>query len=230
MKVLNVAEKPSVAKEISRVLSKGSYQNIQSDSKYNPVHTFPYQIQNRSCQMLFTSVTGHIMGLEFPIQYKNWKQTDPTILLSPSEAQVLKKVTPDKTQVAKNITKHSSGAQILILWLDCDREGENIAFEVVEVAQQGNRNMNILRATFSSMEYSQLIRAINNLGPPDQNKSFAVDARQEIDLRIGAAFTRFQTLNLQNKFAETKNLISYGPCQFPTLGFVVDRFREIRDF
>lgn len=45
---------------------------------------------------------------------------------------------------------------------------------------------------------------------------------QEIDLRIGASFTRFQTMLLQNAFAlpsadgERKQVISYGPCQVPT--------------
>ena len=68
------------------------------------------------------------------------------------------------------------------------------------------------------------------LGVPDQRASEAVDARQEIDLRIGAAFTRWQTLRLRNKFADMPKLLSYGPCQFPTLGFVVDRYWEREGF
>src|SRR5690606_7956483 len=53
----------------------------------------------------------------------------------------------------------------------------------------------------------------------------------EIDLRIGAAFTRFQTMRLQKLFpALADKLISYGPCQFPTLGFVVERYNRLLAF
>ena len=49
--------------------------------------------------------------------------------------------------------------------------------------------------------------------------------------RCGAAFTRFQTRLLQNRYDELDgNVISYGPCQFPTLGFVVERQRKIDMF
>lgn len=61
--------------------------------------------------------------------------------------------------------------------------------------------------------------------------SDAVDARSEIDLRIGAAFTRFQTKRIQDKFSKaTSQVVSYGPCQFPTLGFVVERHQKIQAF
>lgn len=47
-----------------------------------------------------------------------------------------------------------------------------------------------------------------------------------------AAFTRFQTLRLQKVFPNSLGdmLISYGSCQFPTLGFVVERFLAISQF
>ena len=46
-----------------------------------------------------------------------------------------------------------------------------------------------------------------------------------LSLSPGCAFTRFQTMRLKQVFPSvlSDQLISYGPCQFPTLGFVVER-------
>ena len=49
---------------------------------------------------------------------------------------------------------------------------------------------------------------------------------------VGAAFTRFQTLHLKRAFPQVlaDQLISYGSCQFPTLGFVVERYKQVQAF
>jgi DNA topoisomerase III len=58
-----------------------------------------------------------------------------------------------------------------------------------------------------------------------------VATRIELDLRIGAAFTRLQTLQLKNLGdLLSDKIISYGSCQFPTLGFVVERYFRVKNF
>lgn len=92
------------------------------------------------------------------------------------------------------LEKEARGADTIILWLDCDKEGENICFEVIDCIQNSiQQNAKIFRAKFSSITDKDIRHAFNNLGYPDKNQSLSVDARQEIDLRIGCAFTRFQT-------------------------------------
>lgn len=79
-----------------------------------------------------------------------------------------------------------------------------------------------------------IIDAARNPIPLDEAQANAVAARIELDLRLGAAFTRMQTLALQamipQQGEEQRKLISYGSCQFPTLGFVVDRYLRVRNF
>ena len=50
-------------------------------------------------------------------------------------------------------------------------------------------------------------------------------------MKVGVSFTRFQTTHFDAKFAGLDaRVISYGPCQTPTLGFVVDRHDLIQAF
>lgn len=80
---------------------------------------------------------------------------------------------------------------LLILWLDCDREGEAIGFEVVETVRSINKKVEVLRAHFSAVTPQDIKKAMETLTPPNKLLSDAVEARMEIDLRIGASFTRF---------------------------------------
>ncbi|GLT25089.1 hypothetical protein SLA2020_002420 [Shorea laevis] len=229
--VLNVAEKPSVAKSVSSILSRGpNPHSREGRSRYNRIFEFNYSIRGQPCHMIFTSVTGHLMEIEFEERFRKWHSCDPVDLY---QAPVCKYVPEEKNDIKRTLEEEARKCQWLVLWLDCDREGENIAFEVIDVCRAVNHHLVIRRARFSALIDREIHHAAQNLVEPNQLFADAVDARQEIDLRIGASFTRFQTMLLRDKFnidfsADDKNLVlSYGPCQFPTLGFVVERYWEI---
>ncbi|ESU40102.1 DNA topoisomerase III, partial [Giardia duodenalis] len=134
--------------------------------------------------------------------------------------------------VAKHLKNIGGRATQLILCLDNDREGENICFEVLKILKPILRSdCRVRRARFSAVTKTEIHKAFCNLDKPDQNLSDAVEARQELDLKIGVAFTRFQTAHLHAQFADLQSsVISYGPCQTPTLSFCVSRHDEIQRF
>jgi len=126
-------------------------------------------------------------------------------------------------------------ASYLLLWLDNDREGENICFEILDNVKDCLRKESfeqIYRVRFSSLVKEDLLAAFENISTgPNYNESRAVDARQIIDLKIGVAFTRFQTRYLMKRYADLNTkMVTFGPCQTPTLGFCVERDDEIKNF
>eukprot|EP00919_Chromeraceae_sp_WS-2016_P050937 GHVR01120711.1.p1 GENE.GHVR01120711.1~~GHVR01120711.1.p1 ORF type:complete len:540 (-),score=90.66 GHVR01120711.1:42-1661(-) len=168
------------------------------------------------------------MQIAFPEDYSDWRSVPPISLY---EAPIIRKVSDDCKDVEKNLLNLSPRADELVLWLDCDREGENIAFEVMEVCLQANSSLVVRRAQFSALTATDILRAWGSLKSLNKALVEAVDARQEIDLRIGASFTRLITMNLRSKFDDLPaSVISYGPCQFPTLGFIVERWNQVELF
>lgn len=57
----------------------------------------------------------------------------------------------EKTGLLQTLEEEARRCQWLVLWLDCDREGENIAYEVVDVCHTTNPQLNIWRAHFSAL-------------------------------------------------------------------------------
>lgn len=98
--------------------------------------------------MKMTSVLGHMMELEFQEEYRKWSSCNPEDLFT---APVNKSVKKDMENVARTLAEEARKCSVLLLWLDCDLEGENIAFEVIKICTEANPRLNIYRAQFSAL-------------------------------------------------------------------------------
>ncbi|XP_015173858.1 PREDICTED: DNA topoisomerase 3-beta-1 [Polistes dominula] len=227
---LMVAEKPSLAASLAFILSNGRCTSKKAPNKSCSVHEWIGEFRTETVMFKMTSVCGHVMTLDFIGKYNNWDKVDPVELFScPTE----KKEAAPKLAIPYFLAKQGAYCDYLILWLDCDKEGENICFEVIHAIQKVKKLSpnDIWRAKFSAITNKDIKNAFANLIKPNENEAKSVDARQELDLRIGCAFTRFQTKFFQGKYGDLDvSLISYGPCQTPTLGFCVQRHDEIQTF
>ncbi|XP_058531654.1 DNA topoisomerase 3-alpha [Ochotona princeps] len=228
-KVLCVAEKNDAAKGIADLLSSGRMRRREGLSKFNKIYEFDYHLYGQNVTMIMTSVSGHLLAHDFQMRFRKWQSCNPLALF---EAEIEKYCPENFVDIKKTLERETRQCQALVIWTDCDREGENIGFEIIHVCKAVKPTLQVLRARFSEITPRAVRMACENLTEPDRRVSEAVDVRQELDLRIGAAFTRFQTLRLQKIFPQVlaEQLISYGSCQFPTLGFVVERFKAIQAF
>lgn len=91
------------------------------------VHEWNGTFKNEPVRYKMTSVCGHVMSLDFTGKYNNWDKVDPVELFScPTE----KKEAMPRLRIPAFLAQEARGCDFLILWLDCDKEGENICFEV----------------------------------------------------------------------------------------------------
>lgn len=93
-----------------------------------------------------------------------------------------------QAHVRRHLQECARGCHHLVLWLDCDREGENICFEVLECAAPAlapaRPRRHAWRARFSAITAPEIHAAMASLGEPNEAEALAVDARQELDLKV----------------------------------------------
>ncbi|GFR42563.1 hypothetical protein Agub_g3474, partial [Astrephomene gubernaculifera] len=237
LSVFMVAEKPSLAQSIAQILSDG---RMSSRRAALDVHEFEGRFRGQPARFKMTSVIGHVYSLDFTAAFNSWDKVDPAQLY---DAPTVKLEANPKAHVVDHLQREGRGCDVLVLWLDCDREGENICFEVMDNVvphmsrrggqggQGGQGQGQVLRARFSAITAPEIKAAMGNLVAPNEAEARAVDARQELDLRVGVSFTRFQTRFFQGRYGNLDaSVISYGPCQTPTLNFCVERHQTIVSF
>jgi DNA topoisomerase-3 len=208
---LMVAEKPSIALSIAKALSNGKFTQRKGRSPICPVYQYRGNMMGHK-NVLFkvTSVAGHVYSRDFPKQYANWDKTDPFDLF---DAETVLVDANPKNRIIDHMKHEAKGASFLVLWLDNDREGENICFEIIKDVSSLMRQENykqIYRAIFSSLAPTDLIDSFKKLCKgPNRNESISVDARQIIDLKIGVVFSRFQSIYFGEKYSKlSQNKVS----------------------
>jgi DNA topoisomerase-3 len=165
MRVLCVAEKPSIAKAISQILSGGQFTTVSlvqilvllcltmccviqraTTNKYIKNYDFDYPQTNSS--YIVTCVSGHLTAHDFYDTHRKWGSCDPFELFdAPVETQISK----DAKGIEKNLINEARNSNMLMIWTDCDREGEHIGSEVVRVCRKANRRITVKRARFSAI-------------------------------------------------------------------------------
>ena len=228
-----VAEKPSIALSITEALCGKNFSKRSGPAKFIPIYTFKGHFKGHAANFKVTSVAGHVFNRDFPDEYQN-RSKDPVILF---DAPTVRKCDRRSRPVAKHLQMVSANVDFVVLWLDCDKEGENICFEVLEICKKNiprssHRVQRVYRAKFSSIANKDIVAAFEGLKhEPNYNEAISVDARQVLDLKIGVSFSRFQTSFLSDSIRKAGiRMLTYGPCQTPTLGFCVDQAEKIKKF
>ena len=213
--VLNliIAEKMDAGRRISYILS-------DKTSKQKKTKNISYiEFERNNEQNIMVSLSGHILGADFPEEFKDWVKSDLDKLI---DSNIIYKVT---NQRAYSALKSFSGIDNIIIATDYDREGELIGVEALKFIEPGYTN--IRRAKFSALTSQEVKDAFDNLLDVNYGLADSAKAREEIDLLWGAVLTRFFSVTSNRLW---KDFISVGRVQTPTLALIVEREEEITSF
>ena len=207
-KVLVLAEKPSVGRDIAKVLksnqNKGSY--IEGN-KY-----------------VITWALGHLVGLQDPEgydeKYKTWSMETLPMLPKYMKLTVLKKTSKQFYEVKKLLNRND--IEEIVIATDAGREGELVARWIIEKA---GVKKPIKRLWISSQTDKAILDGFKNLKPGShyENLYKAAVCRAEADWIVGLNATRALTCKYNAQ-------LSAGRVQSSTLAMIVDREDEIKNF
>ena len=129
-----------------------------------------------------------------------------------------------KQQQIEKMRKAIKAAKEIILATDDDREGEAIAWHIVEVF--GLDLASTKRIVFHEITERAIKTAIANPRTINIELVYAQQARQILDLIVGFTIT---PLLWKYIVSNTKNALSAGRCQTPALRLVYDNYKEIQE-
>lgn len=218
-----LAEKPDMAEKIAKGL--GGKIVEQHSKGYIEVTESPVL----SGRLFVTYGLGHLIELrnpdEYNPEYKQWSMKTLPIL----PQQFKTKVAKNKQKQFNNIQSVFSEANTIVIATDADREGENIAYTIID--QAGARDKVTKRLWINSNLPSAVAKGFKNLRDSAETYSYYKEshARSEADWLVGMNFTRFYTLKAKAA-GIPRQLFSAGRVQTPVLVLICRNALERKEF
>ena len=207
MKKLVLAEKPSVGKELARVLgctSRGKY--LENDD------------------YVVTWALGHLVTLCPPdyygAEYRHWTLRNLPILPQKLETMVIDK-SKDQFEIVKNLLNRDDVDGVIIA-TDAGREGELVARWILK---QAGCSKPARRLWISSQTDLAIRQGFASLKPAEDydNLYAAAESRSYADWYVGYNVSRAMSCHFDTR-------LSAGRVQTPTLALITSREDEIEDF
>ena len=207
-KILVLAEKPSVGRDIARVLGcKNEKNGYIEGNKY-----------------IVTWALGHLVTLADPEtydkKYKSWDMSDLPILPKDLKTVVIKKSAKQFNTVKAQLNRNDVSE--VVIATDAGREGELVARWIIEKA---HIKKPIKRLWISSSTDKAIKEGFTKLKDAKEynNLYYSAIARAEADWIVGINATRALTTKYNAS-------LSCGRVQTPTLAMILKREDEIRNF
>jgi DNA topoisomerase-3 len=213
-KTLVIAEKPSVGRDVARVLP-GPFAKNEGFLE-GPDH-------------IITWAVGHLVQLaepdEYDVKYKKWRMADLPIVPDHFKLVVRDERSKKQMSVVSRQLKRDDVDRVINA-CDAGREGELIFAYLFEKA---GAQKPVQRLWLQSMTKEAMNNAFANLRAAEELQTLeqAARSRSEADWIVGMNATRAATIRLRSSF---DGAVSLGRVQTPTLAILARREEEIAAF
>src|SRR3954468_16953936 len=207
-KTVVLAEKPSVGRDLARVLNCNKKGNgfLEGD-KY-----------------IVTWALGHLVTLADPEayddKYKTWKIEDLPMMPSELKLVVIKQTSKQYNAVKSQL--HRSDVGEIVIATDSAREGELVARWILAKAKVNKPTKRLWISSVTDKAIKEGFQKLRN-GKEYENLYLSAVARSEADWYIGLNATRALTTRFNAQ-------LSCGRVQTPTVAIIARREDEIRNF
>ncbi|HEV7492661.1 DNA topoisomerase, partial [Baekduia sp.] len=220
-KILVIAEKPSVGRDLARILPGPFEKKSGAGEKTERWLEGPEHI--------ISWAVGHLVQLAEPDEYddkfKKWRMADLPIVPAKFKLVVRDERSQKQMSVVKTLLRRDD-VDLVINACDAGREGELIFAYLYETS---GVHKPVQRLWLNSMTKKAISDAFERLRPGEDMAPLeaAARSRSEADWVVGMNATRAATIRLRGAFDST---VSLGRVQTPTLALVARREEEIRAF